>query len=428
MPATTNAWVSTLRNAVAQQRKGFTVKKGTGQGKTWLTYRKPKSPGTKSVTTTLPFFWQERSVVDIIDRAKSISALMDEGYSFREAADSANGKDDPDAAAQALSKKWQKLAEQFRHHKLNFGSTIQEATYNQQYRPTITKAVKLMSTEGAPDSGYDLIEAIVVEWKPGQPARARAAQYLSQFLSFACNRKLVSPQYQPPTDLRDLIGAVRKTATGELEVEKKKGCTCTDAELLAVIRDVERMITHARLPKDQRAARQWSNALKLTATYGLRPEELRHLEMRGEELWCTYRKKAGGRMTDPRKLQPLPLVDPETGKATNWHVELVAELAAGTLEMPTLSVTRKGAQSMRQYLETKKAWIALAEEKESPNENLRTYSFRHSYSLRGHERGISVESMSMAMGHSYETHIREYPWASQRRSDDEFAAALPGGR
>lgn len=84
------------------------------------------------------------------------------------------------------------------------------------------------------------------------------------------------------------------------------------------------MITHARMPKDQKAARQWANALKLTATYGLGPEELRHLEVRGCELWCTYRKKARGRMTDPRKLQPLPLVDPQTNEATKWHVELVA--------------------------------------------------------------------------------------------------------
>ena len=419
----TDAWAATLRESVKQIRKGFTVKKGTGAGKVWLSYKPPRTPGVKAATATLPIVWESRCVLDVLNRATEINQFMDDGATFREAAAMADRGDAIDQPAGTVNRKWKKVADLFEHHKLNFGNTIQQSTFNNQYRPTINKAVTLMSSDQAPKCGYDLIEAIVVEWKPGQPARARAAQYLSQFLSFGCNRKHLPPEYQPPTDLKDLIGAVRKTATGELEVEKKKGCTCSDGELLAVIRDIERMVTHARMPKDQKAARQWANALKLTATYGLRPEELRHLEMRGDELWCTYRKKAGGRMTDPRKLQPLPLVDPKTGEATTWHVELVAELAAGTLEMPTLSVTRKGAQSMRQYLETKKSWIRLSEEKGAANEHLRTYSFRHSYSLRGHERGISVESMAMAMGHSYETHVREYPWASQGRADDEFAAA-----
>ena len=100
-------------------------------------------------------------------------------------------------------------------------------------------------------------------------------------------------------------------------------------------------------------------------------------------------------------------------------------LVGGTLEMLTLSVTRKRAQSMRQYLETKKCWIRLGEEKGAANEHLRTYSFRHSYSLRGYERGISVKSIAtaMSMGHIYETHVRNYPWASQGQADDEFTAA-----
>lgn len=40
------------------------------------------------------------------------------------------------------------------------------------------------------------------------------------------------------------------------------------------------------------------------------------------------------------------------------------------------------------------------------------YSFRHSYSLRGHQRGIDAGSMAQAMGHNLEVHCLSYPWAS----------------
>ena len=49
------------------------------------------------------------------------------------------------------------------------------------------------------------------------------------------------------------------------------------------------------------------------------------------------------------------------------------------------------------------------------------YSFRHSYSLRGHRLGIDPEAMAHSMGHSLEVHLRSYPWATASNTAAAFA-------
>ena len=63
---------------------------------------------------------------------------------------------------------------------------------------------------------------------------------------------------------------------------------------------------------------------------------------------------------------------------------------------------------------------------ESQDERLTCYSFRHSYSVRGHQRGIDNGSMALAMGHSIEVHCRSYPWATEAGAAAAFErAAVP---
>ena len=64
----TDAWAATLRESVKQIRKGFTVKKGTGAGKVWLSYKPPRTPGVKAATATLPIVWESRCVLDVLNR------------------------------------------------------------------------------------------------------------------------------------------------------------------------------------------------------------------------------------------------------------------------------------------------------------------------------------------------------------------------
>jgi len=70
------------------------------------------------------------------------------------------------------------------------------------------------------------------------------------------------------------------------------------------------------LPTDATGQR-WADAVRLAAELGLRPIELLHLSVRqdpatGERYWwCSYRKRSGGGATQPRRLEPLPLVSAE---------------------------------------------------------------------------------------------------------------------
>ncbi len=54
---------------------------------------------------------------------------------------------------------------------------------------------------------------------------------------------------------------------------------------------------------------RWRFACQLLAAYGLRPEELQHLQIRGNRLWCEYRKSTSRGETQPRSLRLLPCDD-----------------------------------------------------------------------------------------------------------------------
>ena len=68
---------------------------------------------------------------------------------------------------------------------------------------------------------------------------------------------------------------------------------------------------------------------------------------------------------------------------------------------------------LKPCLNRQKAWVQVSVVVAAAGDRLVPYSFRHSYSLRCHQRGIDGGSAAAAMGHSYEVHCRSYPWASE---------------
>ena len=57
-------------------------------------------------------------------------------------------------------------------------------------------------------------------------------------------------------------------------------------------------------------------------------------------------------------------------------------------------------------------------------ESLGCYSFRHSYSLRGHQLGIDEgRSVSDAMGHTLRTHLESYDYAKTTTTKKAFIKA-----
>ena len=65
----------------------------------------------------------------------------------------------------------------------------------------------------------------------------------------------------------------------------------------------------------------------------------------------------------------------------------------------------------------------MREQAEAEGRRIVPYSFRHTYSLRGHRRGIDAGAMAHSMGHSLEVHLRSYPWASASNTAAAFARA-----
>ena len=161
---------------------------------------------------------------------------------------------------------------------------------------------------------------------------------------------------------------------------------------------------------------RWTDAVRLAAELGLRPIELLHLSIRQDPVsgerywWCSYRKRSGGGATEPRRLEPLPLIG-ESGRAESW--KLLERWEAGDIALPPLESGNGAGDCFKTYLNRQQGWLDLKAELMAKGERLVPYSFRHSYSLRCHQRGIDGGSTAAAMGHSYEVHYRSYPWASE---------------
>ena len=137
--------------------------------------------------------------------------------------------------------------------------------------------------------------------------------------------------------------------------------------------------------------------------------------------WCSYQKRAGGGVTKPRRLWPLPLVDSD-GSIQEWH--LMQRWQAGLLRLPEMTEDTRVALRVNQYLRRRPTWLSIVASAEARKEKVTSYSFRHSFSVRGHQRGIDSGSMALAMGHSLEVHCRSYPWATETGAENAFQRAM----
>ena len=107
---------------------------------------------------------------------------------------------------------------------------------------------------------------------------------------------------------------------------------------------------------------------------------------------------------------------------TDW--KLLPLLDAKIIELPKLSAEGNGvAEQIRKYLERRSAWISLKAKVAARNEELGIYSFRHSYSVRGHRAGIDSGAMANAMGHSLDVHNSEYPYSTNETTQSAFDRA-----
>ena len=388
-------WEETLREDVRSLARGWSVQEDKGKIRLKLRY----VPNQKDQSITLPFAWAENLRKAATTRINNIYNLTLEGHSLKAAAKIADGK------APKIERDWAACLTNFHRYKTEHENAITQKTFEHDYEKVIKDAVTLLESKDPPTTPADLIELCIRDWKPGTPTRKRRTNSLCQFLEYCVTRENAPVSWLPPKDRKTHIG--RKAA----KTKTQKKDPLTDQEILILIEDLQ----------TTEAGNRWANALKLLTVYGLRPVEITHLHVKqtpkGKKyLFCSYEKRSGGGITKPRRLEPLPIEN------TDW--KLLPLLDAKIIELPKLSSEGNGvAEQIRKYLERRKCWTSLKEKVKARNEELGTYSFRHSYSVRGHKLGIDSGSMASAMGHSLEVHCREYPWATTATTQSAFDRA-----
>jgi len=397
-------WEKTLRGQVKGLAAGWSVKEDRGRVRIKIRF-----PDSAEQSVTLQKTWPKDfdSAGDIYVRIRNIYKMVASGdYSLKQAALAAEGK----APKLIEQQDWPGAVKRFEDQKLLHGTAIKPATWEAKYQPVLSDAVALLTSRNPPTTPAELIDRCIRKWEPGSRTRQERARNLCQFLRYVVVREQFPGIWQPPGDLKNHIG--RKPANAI----SHKSNAITDQQIINLI---------ASLPNDV-VGKRWIDVIRLMSELGLRPVELMHLSIRNDPStkepfwWCSYEKRSGGGITKPRRLWLLPLTDSD-GKSVEWN--LLARWKAQLIELPSLRSGNGAADAIATYLNRRDGWKSLKSQVEAQDERLSCYSFRHSYSVRGHQRGIDNGSMALAMGHSIEVHCRSYPWASELGATAAFERA-----
>lgn len=380
-------WVARLRGACP---KGWSVKESRGSIR--LSVRSGAG-GTNGVSKTLPIAWAADTVVEATALITRLHDSVEAGIDLADALDREFGS--VPATAPASATRWPELMEKF-HDDLITLNQISDTTWKRGYVPYLNLALDLLTGSSAPVNAKGLVSEVVKTWpdKPGE--RFKTVFALRKFLDFCVE------DHHMPAASWTLTDRASKALKGPASKRRSVACP-SDVEILRLLNS---------LPKTA-AGKRWWNAIALMALYGLRPVEVNSVVVRmhpntGEPaLYCPRVKVNAKGSTDPRWLMPLPLTD-STGEQVDWN--LVGAMVINQFELPDL-VGNKYA--LRTFLDRQPVWVELKKQYEETGEWLRGYSFRNSFSLRGHRAGRRSEPMSLAMGHSLQTHIDSYEWCKE---------------
>lgn len=219
-------------------------------------------------------------------------------------------------------------------------------------------------------------------------------QFTTALLRWGFDSERLPTSWAPPLDLSVYVGRKRD----------ERGIT-TPIDVSHVLGLVE------AIPNPR-----WRLAFQLMAAYGLRPEELQHLESRKGQLWTTYQKMSSRGRTRSRMLRLLPCDD--------WAQAWQLEKAFRPDRMPPMRPGH-GAEDLGMYMRRRTLWQQLRREYGEQGEKLVLYSCRHGYAHRAHVIcELPPKVVAAAMGHSVETHLAAYSrWCGDDVVDDAFAKA-----
>jgi integrase len=260
----------------------------------------------------------------------------------------------------------------------------------------MTELLATFESKRPPTNPRELLEAVTARWskRPGARGRQMQVQQTAALLRWGVDNGTLALEWAPPLDLDPFVGRKREAKTITTPVEVQHILELVDA------------IPDAR----------WRFAFQLLAAYGLRPEELQHLQIRSGRMWCNYRKSTSRGETQPRLLRLLPCDD----WAESWNL-------LETFKSQPLPSMRPGygAEDMGVYMRRRRRWQELRQDYEAAGEKLVLYSARHGYAHRAHLIcELPPKVAAAAMGHSVETHLASYSkWCGDEVVDDAFERA-----
>lgn len=372
---------------------------------------KPRGRGNRVV---LPFEWSEAAWGDCYVRIRNIYSNIRENYSLLEAVNLT------EARSPATKRNWPAMAEDFKQWKTKADNAIKPVTWSHSYEPVIKKALELLSGKSPPLMAHPLMLACVKDWSSGSRMREVRVRSLAQFLNYCVEQHHLPDEWAAPKNLKTLIGAQRPSEV----VNQKADAFANDQQIIDLLASLP---TDSGSDRECLPAQQWRDATMLMAELGLRPIELLHLKVKTDELsgkpywWCTYRKKGGNGSTAPRRIYPLPLKSNDD-EVQQWN--LIERWRTGLIRLPPLEGGNGAGECWKVYFNRRPYWLSLKQQMlEQEEKRLTSYSFRHTYSVRGHRRGIDAGSMAVSMGHGLQTHCAFYPWAEKSSTEAAFADA-----
>jgi len=366
--------------------RGWTVREDRGKAR--LEARTETTKGT----VTLPFDWTRSNVGDILARTRNICALVADGHELRDAARVANN------SHQTEKIQWEAAATAFRTRLLSSGNRIKETTYREDYEGYINHVVTLLASRKPPRNARELAERTVERWREKPRALEKCCIALNRFLEHATEHH----------------GAPAKSwRLSKEQLRELKGRPPKRRDLAHL--EEEEILKLYEENKQGRNGTKWADYIALLATYGLRREEPWHCAPRehptqGWQMYCSYEKVSGNDRTKPRWLRALP---PE-GSSELWG-DLVEAMRQGELLLPNAA-----PQAWNSRLSRMAYWKELNDKYEARmGMSLKPGALRDSYSFRAHKRGLRLNTICLAMGHSITTHQQHYVWASEETPYDD---------
>ena len=408
----TDDWVSALRTFIRDTlgNKNWQIRKGE-RDKVRLVVR--FDDGTRK-TWYLPYLWQRTNAKQIQHFIEAVSYLH---LSKRVPIDEAVERTKAQAPKAALPKNkvnpqvildaWK----QFGDFKINQVGDISQQTWDKGYSKTYRKLKEVVYS---PDA-INLLKNIGKFNEAGSRTREENVQRVASFLRWAVSKEsgylLDSEVWNPPPkfNLQDFKG--RKSR--QLQEKTQKPTTpIEDNDLFELIESLN-LTPEEKKHRVEDRAKEWSLAVKLMATYGLRPIEVQYLNIRRngkDTVWCSYAKKSGAGTGEARRVFPL---HPNWEK--NWN--LIQKIKN---KAPLPRMKAGAGEAFKNYMRFNSVWNKLKDEK-----GLVGYSFRHSYAKRGHlEYRFHERELAPMMGHTIESHKKYSRWYSEELLEDSFERAI----